>query len=51
MNAEENSERQESQIREIQEKIERIKGEIIKIQTSAQAQAAAPSAGAGAVTA
>ncbi|KAJ4387282.1 Prefoldin subunit 6 [Gnomoniopsis smithogilvyi] len=44
-------ERQEDQIREIQEKIERIKGEIIKIQTSAQAQAAAPPAGAGAVAA
>ncbi|CAN8105351.1 unnamed protein product [Discula destructiva] len=36
-------ERQETQIREIQEKIERIKSEIIKIQTSAQA---APPAGA-----
>lgn len=34
------SERQESQIKEIQEKIEKIKAEIIKIQTSAQAQAA-----------
>ncbi|KAJ4419504.1 Prefoldin subunit 6 [Gnomoniopsis sp. IMI 355080] len=44
-------ERQESQIREIQEKIERIKGEIIKIQTSAQAQAAAPAGDAGAVAA
>lgn len=45
------SERQEGQILEIQEKIERIKGEIIKIQTSAQAQAAAPPSGAGAVAA
>lgn len=36
----ESSERQEGQIKEIQEKIEKIKGEIIKIQTSAQAQAA-----------
>lgn len=40
------SERQENQIKEIQEKIEKIKGEIIKIQTSAQAQAAAPPAAA-----
>lgn len=37
------SERQESQIKEIQEKTEKIKSEIIKIQTSAQA-AAQPSA-------
>lgn len=45
------SERQENQIREIQEKIERIKGEIIKIQTSAQSQAQAPPAGASAMAA
>ncbi|ROV90128.1 hypothetical protein VPNG_09796 [Cytospora leucostoma] len=40
-------ERQEDQIREIQEKLEKVKSEIITIQTSAQA-AAAPAAGAAA---
>lgn len=48
------SDRQESQIKDIQEKIEKIKGEIIKIQTSAQAQGAGGAPGgapAGAVKA
>lgn len=39
-------ERQEDQIKEIQEKLEKVKGEIISIQSSAQAAAAPPAAGA-----
>lgn len=39
-------ERQEDQIKEIQEKIEKIKGEIISVQSSAQSAAAASPAGA-----
>lgn len=35
-------ERQEDQIKEAQEKIEKVKGEIIAIQSTAQAAAAAP---------
>lgn len=37
--------RQEGQIKEVQEKVEKIKGEIISIQSSAQAAGAAPAAG------
>ncbi|KUI60185.1 Prefoldin subunit 6 [Cytospora mali] len=40
--------RQEGQIKEIQEKLEKVKGEIITIQSSAQAASAAPAAGAAA---
>ncbi|KAK7739663.1 Prefoldin subunit 6 [Cytospora paraplurivora] len=44
-------ERQEDQIREIQEKLEKVKSEIITIQTSAQAAGAAAPAGAAAAQA